>query len=311
MKRLVLSLTLSCSVACGAFAQEPPPAEETQLLNCRINEHLPPEPALAAEGGYGFQYQSIEGVTEDARACTLYRLRNTPDKPPTPVRWTLGEEILMDKTRLARCPADVVTCPWVNVAKYFEGSVATNLSQISYGLNADAYAQQVETFMSNPSPGSLAEAQSIGTEIQGVFASAAGEPVDVHLIVKSRVELDAGGRQVAVLEITDLGGEDALASGLLRIAWTALEGVAEAAAVLREASPGDLAGIVFGEEAEGQLDGAPEGFISRRPGTFEVAFPMQAYMLQRNFQLTVFYRDETEPLISVEMPAFIPDSTPQ
>ncbi len=197
MRRLTwssLTVALWTVMAFGgplASADEPPVAPaETKILNCSVDAQLPPEPAATEEGGYRFEYQSIRGVTADERVCTLYRVRNTAGHAPTPLRWLQGSELLMDKTRLPRCPSDAESCPWISVAKYFEGHVDTNLSVIRYGLNADAFDRQVETFLGTILLDDARSARSVGTELEGVFANADGEAVPVHVIVKSRI--DAG-----------------------------------------------------------------------------------------------------------------------
>lgn len=325
MRRRVPSRWLAAYVSClmaisaSGWAQDeagPVPPQDAndaggaQILNCLVDEHLPPEPAVTEEGGYRFEYQSIRGVTADARVCTLYRVRNTADHPPTPLRWTQGDELLMDKTRLARCPADAAACPWVSVAKYFEGHVDTNLSFIAYGLNADAYGAQVETFLGTVALDEARATRSVGTEVQGVFASADGEAVALHLIVKSRVEARQADGRTAVLEVTDLGGRGDLASGRLRVAWDALAVSGQAAAAMRAASAWERAGIEAGErraeDAPPPPSAADAGRVQREGDTVEVVFPLASYELRRDLLLHVRFGDEPEPLVTVEMPAFLP-----
>lgn len=305
---------LAASLLCGrpVLAVGPPAAsDEAKVLNCTVDELLPPEPAAADEGGYRFEFQSIRGVTADDRVCTLYRVRNTAGHAPTPLRWMQGEELLMEKTRLARCRADADVCPWISVAKYFQGHVDTNLSVIRYGLNADAYDRQAETFLGSIVLDDAQANQSVGTEVEGMFATAAGEVVPVHLIVKSRIEPGADGRQTAVLEVTDLGGRGDLANGTLSVTWDALTASGQAAAALRSAAAEDLMGIALGSR---QPDGAspasgpsdPSTTVERSDATLEVAFPVEAYELRREFLLSIRYRDAPEPLITVEMPALLP-----
>ena len=46
---------------------------------------------------------------------------------PTPVRWTLGDVVVVDKARLPRCgDAD---CAWLDFVRYFPGAVDLNLSE--------------------------------------------------------------------------------------------------------------------------------------------------------------------------------------
>src|SRR5690606_16000016 len=72
-----------------------------QTLNCVVDEALPNPPETAAEGGFSFFFQSLAGTATDGRACTVHRVMNLPDSPPTPVRWRAGDELLIDMARLA------------------------------------------------------------------------------------------------------------------------------------------------------------------------------------------------------------------
>jgi hypothetical protein len=66
-------------------------------------------------------------------------------------------------------------CAWATFVRYFPGTVDTNLSLLSYGLNADAYHQTAETFMTTvglrDEAAAGAVASSVGTEIAGSFAT--------------------------------------------------------------------------------------------------------------------------------------------
>lgn len=282
-----------------ARAQSEGTGEPVRLLNCRIEGHVPESPGVAQQGGYGFEYQSLRGVTEDDRACTVYRLKNTPDKPPTPFRWTLGDEVVVDKVRLPRCGGGADECPWLSFAKYFPGAIDTNLSVLSYGLNADAYHEQTDTYMNTVglTDSEVAEARdigasSVGTEIEGKFLNADDEPLPLHLIVKSRFEPDPAGATMLVYEIEDLAGGGALLSDDVRIEWDALSVVPEVVALLVEGA----------QEADATADAT----ASTGPNRLEVRVPARAFVLDDSFEFRIFAAGEPEPLVVVDMPAYVP-----
>ncbi len=271
----------------------------TRLLNCVIDGHVPDEPARAQQGGYDFAYQSLRGVTDDDRACTVYRLLNAPDQPPTPFRWTLGDVTVVDKVRLPRCGGDT-PCDWFAFAKYFPGAIDTNLSVLSYGLNADAFEETVETYMNRVgvTDAEVAEASglvasSVGTEIQGRFETEGGEPVPLHLIVKSRFEPDPSGATRLVYEIEDLAATGALGTGDVRVAWDALG-----------AAP----------SGEGELDATAvlgaNATVERSANAVTVAVTAEDFVLDETFTLAVFAGGDEEPLVHVEMPAYVPVGAP-
>jgi hypothetical protein len=264
----------------AASARDEAPADPTRVLNCLIEGHVPEEPALAQQGGYSFAYQSLRGVTEDARACTVYRLKNAPAMPPTPFRWMLGDELVVDRARLPRCTAD---CDWLAFAKYFPGAIDTNLSVLSYGLNADAYSESPQTYMNSVtvSDSEVAEAtgvlaSSVGTEIAGSFPTRDGRPFALHLIVKSRFEPAPSSGTRLVYEIADLRGSGMLGAGHVRIDWDAL----------------DALGAVVSS--------------TRSADAVEVVVQAERFVLDRSFTLTVSLADDDAPLFVVEMPAYVP-----
>jgi hypothetical protein len=293
-------LLLPAASTPNVTAQGAPGADPDRLLNCLIDGHVPEQPGIAQQGGYHVEFQSLRGVTADDRACTVYRLRNAPDKPPTPLRWTLGDETVVDKLRLPRCggPED---CGWLSFAKYFPGGIDTNLSLLSYGLNADAYQETAETFMHTVGlPDSdVAEAEgvlasSVGTEIQGTFVGGDDAPRPLHLIVKSRFQEAPAGGSLLVYEIDDLAGSGALTSGALRIEWGALEALSVAIVVEDgEATDGDP---VAGAE------------VARSADRLEVVVPADAFVLDETFVLRVFAAGDAEPLLVVDMPAYVPSA---
>ena len=273
-------------------------ASADRMLNCLIDGHVPEQPGVAEQGGYHIEYQSLRGVTEDDRACTVYRLRNAPDKPPTPLRWTLGEETVVDKLRLPRCDAPDA-CDWLTFAKYFPGAIDTNLSLLSYGLNADAYQETTETFMHTVAltDSVVAEAQgtrasSVGTEIVGTFVGSDEAARRLHLIVKSRFEASPSGGARLVYEIDDLAGSGALVDRSLRIQWGALDALAVEAVT------------AAGEAGERTPDAGTE--VTRSPDRLEVVVLADTFVLDETFTLQVFAAGDPEPLLVVEMPAYVP-----
>lgn len=291
-------LLLSAASTPGAAAQGATDAGPDQLLNCLIDGHVPAQPGIAQQGGYHVEFQSLRGVTDDDRACTVYRLRNAPDKPPTPLRWTLGDETVVDKLRLPRCGGRD-ECDWISFAKYFPGGVDTNLSLLSYGLNADAYQETAETFMHTVGmpDSAIAEAEgvlasSVGTEIEGTFVGSDDVPRPLHLIVKSRFHEDPAGGILLVYEIDDLAGTGALADGTLRIEWGALEALAVAVVV------------EDGDAGDGDLDRGVE--VSRSADRLEVVLRADAFVLDETFALRIFSAGDAEPLLVVDMPAYVP-----
>lgn len=299
-----LPILLLLLLAFAAAAQDAPPADEARLLNCNVDAHVPARPGRAEEGGYAFEFQSLRGGTDDERACTVYRLRNTPGKPPTPLRWTMGDETIVDKVRLARCREGVEGCPWLAFARYFPGAIDANLSTISYGLNADAYDRQADTFMTSVSvrDADVAEADavlasSVGTELAGTFVDADGDRFELHLLVKSRFETDPTGDRRLIYEIDDLGGSGALGSGAIRVAWGALAGVPELRAAL---DGGD------GVAAATPSDANASVAIDRGPDHLRLAIDAADFVLDEGFVLEVYAVDADEPLASVPMPAYVP-----
>jgi hypothetical protein len=207
-----------------------------------VDAPLPEEPAAADQGGFELHYQSFRGITEDDRVCTVYRLRNTPDKPPTPFRWMLADEPVVEKARLGRCDGASGPCPWTTFVKYFGGAIDTNLSTLSYGLNADAFHEQATTYLSHALVDGSATAEeagttasSVGTEIAGTFENAAGEGVFAHAVVKSRFQPDPAEGFVLVYEVEDLAESGAVGSGALRFAWDAFGAVEPLADLLERA----------------------------------------------------------------------------
>lgn len=291
----ILLLPLVLALAHAVAQDAPPDPDADRVLNCLVDARLPEAPAPAEDGGYRFEVQTLRGTTDDDRSCTVYRLRNTPGKPPTPFRWTLGEETLVDKARLSRCDEGAGSCPWLAFARYFPGGVDPNLSVVSYGLNADAYHQQTDTFMTSVSvrESDVAEADgilasSVGTELAGLFPTADGDVIALHLIVKSRFEPDPDGGRRLLYEIDDLSGDGMLGSGAVRVEWDALDAIDGVAALLDGAADPSL----------GRVDGADDHLY--------VVLRAKEFVLDERFLLRVFAAGDDEPLATVEMPAYVP-----
>lgn len=282
----------------AAWAQGATDAGPDRILNCLVEGHVPELPGVAQQGGYHVEYQSLRGRTADDRACTVYRLRNAPGGPPTPLRWTVGDEIVVDRLRLPRCRASDA-CDWFAFAKYFPGGIDTNLSLLSYGLNADAYRETAETYMHTvgvrDSSVAAAEgvlASSVGTELVGTFVGGDGTPRALHLIAKSRFQDGPDGRSLLVYEIQDLAGRGALADGSLRIEWEVLAALSVPVVV--------TAGRPV---AEGP---APGVRVTRSADHLEAVVAAVAFALDETFTLRIHVVGDEEPLVEVAMPAYVP-----
>lgn len=288
---LLLTLILALFVM-SASAQDAPPDASDRVLRCTVDGHVPEAPSPAEQGGYSFEYQSLRGRTDDDRSCTVYRLRNTPGKPPTPFRWLLGSETLVDKARLDRCSEGAEACPWLAFARYFPGPVDANLSTLSYGLNADAYHAQAETYMTSVSlpDRAVAEAEgvvasSVGTELAGTFLDENGRAYELHLLVKSRFEPTDGSGYLLVYELDDLASSGLFATQALDVVWDALERIAPVASAL---ATGDAAAV------------------DRGPDHRYVSVPAADFALNETFELRIRATSGGPPLATVEMPAYAP-----
>src|SRR5690606_10838791 len=186
-----LCLCVSHASAPGGQAAGGPDAATT-VLACQVAQSLPVPPAEAREGGFAFVFESLGGTAADGRACTAYRLRNLPGSPPTPVRWAAGSEVLVDVARLARCPRDQ-ECPWLEVARYFDGDFVGGETTIGSGLHADSFPVTSPGLVAFSSPDVGAAAASVGTEVAGTVVDSQGRAVALDLVVKSRFERGEDG----------------------------------------------------------------------------------------------------------------------
>ncbi len=298
----VLVLFIVAVLAPVAVAQVGGDDPGSRLLNCTIDGHVPEEPARAQQGGYDFAYQSLRGVSDDGRACTVYRLLNAPDQPPTPFRWKLGDVTVVDKVHLPRC-GGASPCAWLAFAKYFPGEIDTNLSVLSYGLNADAYEETAETYMNRVAltDAEIAHeagivASSVGTELQGTFTTRDGRAVALHLIVKSRFEPDPTGRTRLVYEIDDLDGRGLWGAGDVRVVWDAL-GTAPLSG-----GPNAPLGV--------PTTLGPTTTVTRSADGVHASVLVDDFVLDESFTFEVFAGDDEEPVVVVEMPAYLPVRAP-
>lgn len=191
--QLALALAV-VSLLVAAAPDDPTEAPSaTKVLGCLVERELPSPAGQATAGGFAFSFQSLGGLAEDGRSCTVYRLRNAAGSPPTPVRWLAGEEVLVDVARLRRCGTQSqVECGWFEVARYFDGDIDGGRTQLAFGLNADSFRVENDGLVARTDPDLGATNASVGTEIVGTLTLADGSEVGLDLIVKSRFERRAG-----------------------------------------------------------------------------------------------------------------------
>jgi len=161
-----------------AFAQE----------GCVFNET--PIKGSTNQGGYAFEYESRSG-TGPTGACRWYRLRNTPGKLYTPVRWKDLTEIWFD-TALARCDAGS-TCPWIDVVKHSLRAV-DGRSALSYGVNKDEFSDDPSAFKRHGDEKSFVQGRGfppLVTTVSGVIADVEQRPIPISIRVVSFVSPSA------------------------------------------------------------------------------------------------------------------------
>ncbi len=279
----------------GAAAQSDEPAgaaTPSQVLRCQVVEALPTPPAEAREGGFAFVFESLGGTADDGRACTVYRLRNLPGSPPTPVKWSAGTEVLAEVAGLPRCPEDAA-CEWFEVARYFDGDFVNGDTLVSYGLNADSFRLESPGLVSFASPDTGAAAASVGTQVVGTVITAEGEEVALDLIVKSRIER---GEQGTVLVYEATSAEDSQLDGSrLVLAWEAFDLI----------PPGAL--DMGGSAAPFRSPTSGAAVSTERDGdTVSVRIAASAVSYLDRLSLLVLSPDDGELLLRVPMPAFVP-----
>lgn len=146
----------------------------------------PPIKGSTNQGGYSFEYESRSG-TGPSGACRWYRLRNTPGRLYTPVKWYAGNDIWFD-TALAGCSAGS-TCPWIDVVKQSLRAV-DGRSALSYGVNKNEFSDDPSAFQRHPDEKSVAQTvlfTKFVTTVSGVIADAEGKPVPIAVRVVSSV----------------------------------------------------------------------------------------------------------------------------
>lgn len=268
-----------------------------QVLDCLVDRALPTEPAVAAEGGFSFEFQALAGTAVDGRSCTVHRLRNSPGGPPTPVRWTAGEDLLVDKARLARC-TDEAACGWVEVARYFDGGFAFSDSTLGYGLNADQFTSVTDSLVAVTEPDLGAITASVGTEVEAQVQLADGSLVDVAFTVRSRLRREDGGRLTLVYEVETTTAA-LREGGRLALVWDA---IAEGGGVAVPRETGDLAAPFLGLASF-----ARDGSVDHGADTYAIGVRVEALVYDPMSVISVVERDRPdEALLSVPMPAFLP-----
>lgn len=307
---LLLFLLLADAVGQGADpATDPATTSADAVLRCRVVDRVPQAEAEVDQGGFAFAYQSVAGELDDGRRCTVYRLRNLPGRPPTPVRWRAGETVLVDAARLARC-ADAETCTWLEIARYFEGDVLVGDTRLSFGLNADSFHHASEGLVAATEPDVGAASASVGSEIVARLSLADGTDYDLRVLVKSYFVRGRDGLEL----VFDVTSEDrsALDGSTVRFAWDAFTyAPAAAAAVLdREAGPfltppWTGPGAAPGAGARDALAGEPR--VQRAGDTFALVVPVDRFHYLPDLELYVVEAsDPRTPLLTIPMPAFVP-----
>jgi hypothetical protein len=281
-----------------ATAQESPaiPAGTLRVLDCSVAESLPVPPAEAREGGFAFLFESLGGTAVDGRACTVYRLRNLPGSPPTPVRWVAGSEVLVDVARLARCSSDA-ECAWLEVARYFDGGYVGGDTEIGYGLNADSFRHTSPGLVALSFPDVGAAASSVGTELVGTVLDSRDRPVVLDLVVKSRLVRDGDGL-VLVYEAT-ADDPSQLDGSRFVLAWEAFD-------LMPGLADGEQSGV-----GEGPFRALTSGGVvpvtHAEPGAVSVRVPAGAAVFRDRLALAVREPGvDGEVLLTVVLPAFLP-----
>ena len=286
--------------AVAAAGVGPDRSTPEKVLGCFVSEEVPSPAATAADGGFTFLYQSLGGVAEDGRACTVYRLKNEAGGPPTPVRWLAGEAVLVDLVQLRRC-RDADGCPWFEIASYFDGGFHGGSTRLSFGLNADSFHQDGEGLIVETSPNLGETAASVGTEVVGVLTLADEQRVELDLIVKSRFER-RGGTINLVYEVVSKNPE-MLSGERVALLWSAAF-AGEAAVQLRadEALP-------FMQLPSGSpLAGERLSYTARR-GSEVVAVVVEVTDFEYLPNSVLHFVEPSDPtkfLLSVPLPTFVP-----
>ena len=268
-----------------------------RTLNCVVDEAVPNPPETAAEGGFAFFYQSLAGTATDGRACTVHRVMNLSDSPPTPVRWRAGDELLIDMARLARCN-EGSPCEWFAVARYFDGGFDHGPARLGFGLNADAFEVDTQSLLAVTNPDLGALTASVGTEISGTVVTSDGRSLTVSFTVKSRLVRRDGGSMSLVYEVVTTSPE-LRGGGELALVWEALDLVDAAAAALQA---DDEAPFLTSAQAR-----AGGGSIMLGPDSYGVEVDVEEIAYDPDLTIGLVERaNPEETLLVVPMPAFLP-----
>lgn len=288
---------------------DPSTTSADAVLRCRVVDRVPHAEAEVDQGGFAFAYQSVAGELDDGRRCTVYRLRNLPGRPPTPVRWRAGETVLVDAARLARC-ADVATCAWLEIARYFEGDVLVGETRLSFGLNADSFHHTSEGLVAATEPDVGAASASVGSEIVARLTLADGSDYDLHVLVKSYFVRGRDGLDL----VFDITSEDpsALDGSTVRFAWDAFVYAPPAVAEVLDRDAGPFLappwtgpGAAPGAGARSALAGEPR--VQRAGDTFALVVPADRFHYLPDLELRLVEANATQTsLLTIPMPAFVP-----
>jgi len=266
-----------------------------RTLNCVVDEAMPNPPETAAEGGFSFFYQSLAGTATDGRVCTVHRVRNFADSPPTPVRWRAGDTLLIDMARLARCDGSS-PCEWFAVARYFDGGFDRGPSLLGFGLNADAFEVGTQSLLAVTDPDLGALTASVGTEVAGTVVTADGRALDVSFTVKSRLVRGDGGAMSLIYEVVTTTPELG-PGGELALVWPVFESVAATAPPDDMDAPFLVSGLVR----------SAAGSIVLGPDSYGVELPVQEIAYAPDLTISLVERvNPEEALLVVPMPAFLP-----
>jgi len=306
-----LLLLLPPSVVQGQGADDATAATDDVVLQCRVVDRLPAAEAEVEEGGFAFVYQSVAGSLADGRSCTVYRLRNLPGRPPTPVRWRAGGEVLVDAARLARC-ADANACDWLEVARYFEGEVEAGETQLSFGLNADSFHHQDRGLVAVTQPSLGAAQASVGSEVLARLTLADESTLVLHVVVKSRFVRGPDGLELVYDVVSD--DPTALDGSRVRFVWEAFAGAPQPLARLLDrddgmpfAIPDDGAWEAPGSVGASDTDLAGAPRLVHEQGAVAVVVPVERFAYLADLTLYVVdTSDPATPLLSIAMPAFVP-----
>jgi len=168
MKRILLiTISLIMIFLSDSLAQE----------ECKTKEKTPI--GLTNQGGYSFNYQSGKGQN-----CRVYRLRNTPGRLQTPVRWKDEQEVFHD-CDLLECSVGSV-CPWIESILPSYQPIKVGKTTLSYGVNKDEYKDQPDAYQKKPEK--ITKFPPLTSILRGIVADAEKKPFELAIQVYSSVE---------------------------------------------------------------------------------------------------------------------------